>query len=87
MPTLAACTPNVVLQEMSLGIHYNEGHDLLAFCTDPDVLTPIDGYLPIPLGHGLGVEINEAAVRSAHEHRHRWRNPLWRHSDGSLAEW
>ncbi len=84
---LAACTPNVVLQEMSLGIHYNEGHDLLAFCTDPDVLTPIDGYLPIPLGHGLGVEINEAAVRSAHEHRHRWRNPLWRHSDGSLAEW
>ncbi len=84
---LAACTPNVVLQEMSLGIHYNEGHDLLAFCTDPGVLTPVDGYLPIPTGPGLGIEIDEAAVRSAHESRHRWRNPLWRHADGSLAEW
>ena len=26
---VAACTPNVAIQEMSLGIHYNVGHDLL----------------------------------------------------------
>ncbi len=84
---LAACTPNVVLQEMSLGIHYNEGHDLLAFCTNPEVLTPTDGNLPIPTGFGLGIEIDEAAVRSAHEQRHRWRNPVWRHADGGFAEW
>lgn len=84
---LAGCTPNVVLQEMSLGIHYNAGHDLLSFCANPDVLTPVNGYLPIPTGPGLGVEVDEAAVRKAHEEKVRWRNPIWRQEDGSFAEW
>jgi len=85
---LAGCTPNVVIQEMSLGIHYNAGgHDLLNFCTNPEVLTPRDGYLAIPEGAGLGVEIDEAAVRAAAKDGHRWRNPVWRHADGSFAEW
>lgn len=84
---LAACTPNVALQEMSLGIHYNVGHDLLEFMTDKEVLTPVDGYLPIPEGPGLGIAIDEEAVREAHKTRHRWRNPVWRQKDGSFAEW
>jgi galactonate dehydratase len=84
---LAACTPNVVLQEMSLGIHYNEGHDLLSFVTDPEVLTPQDGFLPIPSGPGLGITIDETKVRAAAAAPHRWRNPVWRHEDGSFAEW
>ncbi|MBA3511885.1 galactonate dehydratase [Sphingomonas sp.] len=84
---LAACTPNVAIQEMSLGIHYNVGHDLLEFCSDQQVLTPEDGYLRIPQGPGLGITIDEDAVREAHKERHRWRNPVWRHSDGSFAEW
>jgi galactonate dehydratase len=84
---LAACTPNVAIQEMSLGIHYNVGHDLLSFVTDPEVLTPVDGHLPIPQKPGLGVTIDEAAVREAHKDRHRWRNPVWRQKDGSFAEW
>jgi len=85
---IAACTPNHAIQEISLGIHYNTGgHDLLNFVTNKDALTPIDGYLPVPEGSGLGVEIDEAAVREANNDRHRWRNPVWRTSDGSFAEW
>ncbi|MFN3726428.1 MAG: galactonate dehydratase [Allosphingosinicella sp.] len=84
---LAGCAPNLVIQEMSLGIHYNQGHDLLNFCSNPDVLTPVDGFLPIPEGPGLGIEIDEAAVRAAHAEGHRWRNPIWRYQDGSFAEW
>ena len=84
---LAACTPNVAIQEMSLGIHYNVGHDLLNFVTNPEALSPVEGYLPIPDKPGLGVDIDEAAVREAHRERHRWRNPIWRHPDGSFAEW
>ena len=84
---LAACTPNVAIQEMSLGIHYNVGHDLLEFCTDHAVLTPIEGYLPIPQGPGLGISIDEQSVREADKDRHRWRNPIWRQQDGSFAEW
>ena len=84
---LAACTPNVAIQEMSIGIHYNVGHDLLSFITDPETLTPVDGFLPIPQQPGLGVTIDEAAVHEAHRDRHRWRNPVWRTNDGNFAEW
>ena len=84
---LAACTPNVAIQEMSLGIHYNVGADLYTYVSDPAVLTPVDGYLPIPAGPGLGVTINEDAVREAAKEGHRWRNPIWRQHDGSFAEW
>ena len=85
---IAACTPNHAIQEISLGIHYNTGgHDLLNFCTDKAPLTPIGGYLPVPEGPGLGVDIDEAAVREADKDRHRWRNPIFRNPDGSFAEW
>jgi galactonate dehydratase len=85
---LAATAPNVAIQEMSLGIHYNTGgHDLLNFVTNQAALTPVDGYLPIPTGPGLGVDIDEAAVREAAREPHRWRNPIWRTNDGSFAEW
>jgi galactonate dehydratase len=84
---LAACTPNVAIQEMSLGIHYNVGHDLLNFLSDKEVLSPVDGYLPIPEKPGLGITIDEDAVREVHKERHRWRNPIWRLKDGSFAEW
>jgi galactonate dehydratase len=85
---LGACSPNVAIQEMSLGIHYNTGgHDLLNFVVDKEVLTAIDGYLPIPTGPGLGITIDEAAVREAARDPHRWRNPIWRLDDGSFAEW
>jgi galactonate dehydratase len=85
---IAACTPNHAIQEISLGIHYNTGgHDLLNFCTNKEALTPVDGYLPVPEGPGLGVEIDETAVREADKDRHRWRNPIFRTKDGSFAEW
>ena len=84
---LAATAPNVAIQEMSLGIHYNVGHDLLNYLTDPEVLTPQDGYLAIPVKPGLGVTIDEAAVREVARDGHRWRNPVWRQHDGSFAEW
>ncbi|MEU4162973.1 hypothetical protein [Actinoplanes sp. NPDC026670] len=32
-----------------------------------------------------GIDIDDDAV--AAEVGHRWRNPIWRHDDGSFAEW
>ena len=84
---LAGCTPNVAIQEMSLGIHYNVGHDLLNFVTNKEALTPVEGNLPIPQEPGLGITVDEAAVREVAKEPHRWRNPIWRHPDGSFAEW
>ncbi|WP_019004295.1 galactonate dehydratase [Cohnella laeviribosi] len=82
-----ATAHNAFIQEQSLGIHYHEGSDLLDFLKDPSVFTYRDGYVDIPSGPGLGVEIDEDKVRKAAEIGHKWRNPVWRHADGSIAEW
>lgn len=90
---LAACLQvdatchNAVIQEQSLGIHYNKGNDLLDYITDPSVFAYEDGYVKIPDRPGLGIEINEEVVKRKAAEGHRWRNPVWRHKDGSTAEW
>ncbi|UFJ40783.1 galactonate dehydratase [Brevibacillus humidisoli] len=84
---LDACTPNAVIQEQSQGIHYNEGVDLLDYLADPTVFRYTDGFVEIPTGPGLGITVDEQAVREAAGRGHNWRNPLWRHTDGSVAEW
>ncbi|EKV28589.1 Gluconate dehydratase [Caenispirillum salinarum AK4] len=78
---------NAFIQEQSMGIHYNQGNDVLDYLTDPSPLTITDGYTPLLTKPGLGVEINEDFVIERAAEGHRWRNPLWRHEDGSIAEW
>lgn len=84
---LDACTPNVFIQEQSLGIHYNRGNDLLDYLKDPSVFRYRDGYLDIPGGPGLGIEIDEDKVAAADREGHDWKNPVWRNHDGTVAEW
>lgn len=90
---LAACLQldgvcyNAFIQEQSLGIHYNQGNDLLDYISNREVFEYQDGFVTIPNGPGLGIEINEAYVLEQARIGHRWRNPIWRHADGSLAEW
>lgn len=90
---LAACLQvdatchNAFIQEQSLGIHYNEGSDLLDYLVDGSVFHYKDGYVDIPDKPGLGIEINEDHVRKMSETGHNWRNPIWRHQDNSVAEW
>ncbi|MGP4059082.1 galactonate dehydratase [Halobacillus litoralis] len=78
---------NAFIQEQSLGIHYNKGSDLLDYIEDASVFTYEDGQVEMLKGPGLGIEINEDKVRQMAEEGHRWRNPVWRHRDGSVAEW
>ncbi|MDR2722171.1 MAG: galactonate dehydratase [Cellulomonadaceae bacterium] len=84
---LDAVTYNAVIQEQSLGIHYNTSNDLLDYIVDKTVFTYTDGLVTIPDGPGLGIEVDEDYVRDRAAQGHRWRNPVWRHSDGSFAEW
>ncbi len=90
---LAAClqvdlaSPNALIQETSLGIHYNVGADTLDHLLDPSVFELRNGFVERLTGPGLGIEVDEQAVRTAAATGHRWRSPIWRHADGSLAEW
>ena len=90
---LASClqvgfsTPNYLIQEQSIGIHYNTGAEVLDYVADTAPLKFVDGGFARLTGPGLGIEIDEAAVREAAARWETWQNPIWRHPDGSVAEW
>ena len=84
---LDVCTPNVFIQEQSLGIHYNKGFDLLDFVKNKEIFQYKDGYLDIPTKPGLGIEIDEELVEKVSAEGLYWTNPSWKNYDGTIAEW
>ncbi|WP_454828601.1 galactonate dehydratase [Pseudoxanthomonas wuyuanensis] len=90
---LAACLQvdfvahNAVLQEQSIGIHYNNGADLLDYVLNKQDFSCDNGDIAALPKPGLGVEIDEERLLEASRNPPDWRNPLWRHADGSVAEW
>ena len=78
---LAACiqfalsTPNFLIQE-----HGNLGEGYLK-----NPITVTDGHLDIPEGPGLGIEVDEEAVRAMEWKE--WDTPRLWHADGSVADW
>lgn len=70
-----------------MGIHYNQGAELLDYVRNRDDFRIVDGYMAPPRLPGLGVDVDEEAVIAASAQAPDWHNPLWRHADGSVAEW
>jgi galactonate dehydratase len=90
---LAACLAvdfvsyNAVIQEQSMGIHYNQGAELLDYVKNKQDFDISDGYIkPLPKP-GLGVDVDEDHVKEMAKEGCDWKNPIWRHQDGSIAEW
>ncbi|MEU5904078.1 galactonate dehydratase [Micromonospora sp. NPDC047467] len=84
---VAFATPNFLIQEQSIGIHYNVGSELLDYVVDREPFRFVDGHIARFDRPGLGITVDEAAVREAARTPHAWRNPVWQHRDGSFAEW
>ena len=84
---LDMCTPNVFIQEQSLGIHYNKGFDLIDFVKNKEIFMFKDGYLDVPEKPGLGIEIDEDLVKKVAAEGLVWSNPKWKNYDGTIAEW
>ena len=90
---LAACLQvdatsyNAFIQEQSIGIHYNVGKSVLDYIKNPEDFVFTDGFVALPRKPGLGVEINKELVMEENRTPHHWKNPVWRHADGSIAEW
>jgi len=78
---------NAVLQEQSMGIHYNQGAELLDYVMNREDFQFHDGYMLPPKKPGLGVEVNEELVVERSKGAPDWHNPVWRHADGAVAEW
>ena len=86
------CCGNVVIQEHSAGLHYNQGYaglrpaDLGDYLRDPTPLRPVGGQFLRGDAPGLGIEVDPDVVA---DRVHDWElpDPVWRREDGRLAEW
>lgn len=78
---------NAVIQEQSMGIHYNKGRSVLDYVNNKEDFAFIDGSMKMPIIPGIGVDINKELVIKENKNQHHWKNPVWRHKDGSIAEW
>lgn len=79
---LDACIPNFLVQEhpgnaddSDLGVGYLKTPFLLK-----------DGYIDIPAGPGLGIELDDDAIREK-IYNGKWTTPRQYHDDGSVADW
>ncbi|WP_328991878.1 galactonate dehydratase [Kribbella sp. NBC_01245] len=84
---VAFATPNFLIQEQSRGLHYQREGDLVDYVLDPAPFEWVQGHAELNLLPGLGISVDEDAVRAADKTGHTWRNPVWTHEDGSFAEW
>lgn len=82
-----ATSYNAFIQEQSIGIHYNTGASVLDYITNPEDFTFTDGFVELPKLPGIGVAVNKELVERENKTPHQWKNPVWRHEDGSIAEW
>ncbi|QYJ78340.1 galactonate dehydratase [Shewanella acanthi] len=90
---LASCfaldfvSPNTVIQEFALNIHYNKGVELLDYVLNKEDFVLEDGYMKPFRKPGLGVEINEEFLIEKAKSVVDWYPPSWYQDDGSVAEW
>ena len=84
---LDATCYNAVIQEQSIGIHYNVGKSVLDYALNKEDFEFVDGRVQMPRIPGLGVEVNKELVLEENKTPHQWKNPVWHHADGSVAEW
>ena len=82
-----ACSPNVFIQEQSLGIHYNLGFDLLDFVENKDIFEYKDGYVDLPKLPGLGLKMDIEKIEEIAAEGLKWSNPSWKNYDVTVAEW
>lgn len=87
---VAAATPNHQIQEMSRGIHYNVAAgsaDLETYMLNPEVFAVREGFVENLTGPGLGIEVDEAAVRESARTAVPWPLGGFVGEDGGYREW
>ncbi|WP_436924221.1 galactonate dehydratase [Halosimplex amylolyticum] len=77
-----AAVPNALVQEQVL--HKVEG--AFRYVDNPGMFDVVDGFIDVPEGPGLGVEIDEAAVEEWDGRDLSFTRPLGRRADGSVGE-
>lgn len=83
---ICACSHNVLLLEQTIDLVSPNENDRLPYVANSEMFRHEDGYLPLPDGPGLDIEIDESYLQE-HTGDIEWHYPVWYHDDGSVAEW
>ena len=89
----ATCLKNSMISFAALiksGMHYNTEageHDLHSYVLNPEIFKVKDGYLDAFTGPGLGIEVDEEAVRRVSANTEPWELQGFVGFDGGLREW
>ncbi|KAF8543981.1 enolase C-terminal domain-like protein [Trichophaea hybrida] len=91
---IAVSSPNFVIQEMSLGIHYNKmtppgagTFDLCSYLKNPSVFDVSEGFVKCPTGTGIGIEVDEEMIRKVSKDCKAWRCLEFFGPGGEVREW
>jgi len=84
---VGAAAPQTLFQQQPLDALDGHGRDVFDDLTVNDPFTFEAGFVSVPDGPGLGVEVDEAELRERSQTDAGFRFPVWRHEDGSVARW
>ena len=70
-----------------MGIHYNQGAELLDYVLNKEDFQFHDGYMLPPTKPGWAWKSTKSWCMERSRAATDWRNPVWRHADGAVAEW
>ncbi|WP_459883948.1 galactonate dehydratase [Halostagnicola bangensis] len=82
-----AYVPNLLIQDHAFDSRTTPKSAADDYLADSFICDFEDGYLDLPEGPGLGIEIDESAVREKARENLDWHNPIWRRDDGSITDW
>ncbi|WP_458210418.1 galactonate dehydratase [Haladaptatus sp. NG-SE-30] len=84
---IGAYIPNLLVQDHGFDIQPTSKSAAQSYLVDKSVFSFEDGYIDLLKKPGLGIEIDESSVQKHSKEGINWHNPIWRHDDGSIAEW
>lgn len=84
---VCASIPNLLIQDHGFAFSEATSGIPYEYLATPDVFEFDDGFLSVLSDPGIGIKIDEDAVREKSQQEIDWHNPVWRHEDGSIAEW
>jgi galactonate dehydratase len=79
--------PNFLVQDHRFDIHSEKSDPAYKYIADRSVFEYEGGYLEPLADPGLGIQIDTDVVEEMSEKVVDWHNPIWRHEDGSIADW
>lgn len=77
-----AVAASALIQEQTL--YHTDGWE--RYVEDPTPLRHEDGYLKLPTGPGLGIEVDEDAVRECHGRDLDYSRPVYEYADGGVGD-